>query len=154
MLKFKKRARIFSEKLGGVIDYGKNDSLNFQIGDNSVVFTPVSKNEMNCTINLNNGSTSYQISKDYIFDIIEKLCLPHLSETLLKYKNKTILQLSDYINEENGQKLLDELRQRIVDNPSLETADLGGNRIIVEYYRGILVISDDILWCATNVIDF
>ncbi|MEL7500821.1 MAG: hypothetical protein AAFN77_24730 [Planctomycetota bacterium] len=58
------------------------------------------------------------------------------------------------MNDENGQLLLDELRQQIADNPSLANVDLGGNRILVEYYRGTLVISDDIRWRATNVVDF
>jgi len=73
---------------------------------------------------------------------------------LLKYEQKPILRLDDYINDENGQPFLDGLRRKLIDDPSLSSVELGGNRIHMEYYRGVLIISDDILWCATNVVEY
>ena len=154
MQHFKKRARILTEKLGGDLSYGHNGSLTFQLGQKSATFDPISMDEMKCSVEIDGASTRFQIPKSYIFDIMDKLGAPHLASSLLEYERKPILQLNDYITDENGQSFLDGLRQQIADDPSLANAELGGNRIIVEYYRGTLIISDDILSCATNVVDF
>ncbi|TWT64047.1 hypothetical protein [Rubinisphaera italica] len=100
MQNFKKRARLFAEKLGGEISFGHDGSLTFAIDDKSATFDPVSKEDMNCSVKVGGDSTRYQIPKSYIFDIIDKLGTRHLASSLLKYELKPILQLNDYIVDE------------------------------------------------------
>jgi hypothetical protein len=108
---------------------------------------------MRCTVNIGSASAKYHIPQTYVFDVIQKLGTPHLAALLLDYEPGRLLQLDDYIEIENGQKYLNGLRQHLLDTPSLTRADLGGNRILVEYYRGTLIISDDLVVYATNVVD-
>jgi hypothetical protein len=53
-----------------------------------------------------------------------------------------------------GEPTLQNLRERIAAEPMLSHATLGGNRVVAEYYRGILVLRDDLAIAATNVVDF
>lgn len=108
---------------------------------------------MTCTIDLGDGPWSFVLSKTFIFDIVHRLASPHLASTLRDYPQPPILQLSEYVDEENGAKELDELREQISADPSLESAELGGNRILVEYYKGVLIICDDLVTSGTNVVE-
>ena len=154
MQSLKKRVRLLTEKIGGEISYRHDGGLTVRHGSNSVLFAPVSVGEMHATINVHDHSASYQLSKNYVFDIVDRLGSTHLASSLLAYEQKPIAQLEDYIREEYGQPFLDDLRKQIADDPSITHAELGGNRIRVEYHAGVLIISDDILWLATNVVDF
>ena len=154
MQRYKRRARILSEKLGGLLSYGQDGTLVFQHGENAVSFKPLSHNKMSGVIEIGEQSKKLDIPKKYVFDVMEKLAASHLAETLLNYDLLPVLEIADYINDEQGQRDLDELKQQLADNPSLKYADLGGNRILVQYFSGTLIISDDLLMAATNVVDF
>ena len=154
MQSFKKRVRLLVEKIGGELAYGNDGGLAVRHGSNSASFAPVSVDEMHATINVAGDSVSYQISKNYVFDIVDRLGSTHLASSLLAYEQKPILKLDDYIREEHGELFLECLRKQLANDPSIAHAELGGNRILVEYYSGVLIISDDLLWSATNVVDF
>jgi hypothetical protein len=154
MQSFKKRVRLLTEKIGGELSYGNDGGLTVRHGSNSASFVPVSHDEMRATIDVDDDSASYRISKNYVFDIVDRLGTTHLVSSLLAYEQKPILQLEDYIREERGKPFLDRLREQLGKDSSIAHAELGGNRILVKYYLGVLIISDDILWSATNVVDF
>lgn len=69
------------------------------------------------------------------------------------YPKPPLLALHDYINDEHGLPLLQGLQQELADNPSVVRKELGGNRILAEYFRGVLVLRDDLVMAATNVIE-
>ncbi|MBD3676074.1 MAG: hypothetical protein HUJ26_21400 [Planctomycetaceae bacterium] len=120
MQDYKKRIRVFSEKLGGILSYGDDESLTYNIGQYSVTIESISREQMNCTIKIEKQCIAHEIPKNYVFDVMQKLSSSHLTSTLTNYELRPLLQLEDYINEEQGQAFLDELRQQIADNPELE----------------------------------
>lgn len=148
---YKKRARLLSEKTRGALTYGNDNSLVFNYEDNQATFVPISKHEMNCEICIAKHSANYVLSKKYIFDIIDNASTKHLAETLLEYEKKPILTISDYINEE-GSQFFNKLQQKITTSPNIDIAYSGGNRIRIEYYFGVFIITDDLLFSATNVV--
>jgi hypothetical protein len=165
MQRFKKRVCLLTEKLGGELEYGDNDAVSVRFGtktahfvakpyDDSDPFSARSYDVMNCSVDLGDGPRCFALPKTYVFDIVYRLASTHLSSTLRDYQTPSILQLSDYINRENGATDLQSLRERVAADPSLKHAKLGGNVIFIEYYRGVLIIYDDLAWGAINVVDF
>ncbi len=153
MQRFKKPIRLLTEKNGGVLDYGADDSLTVTFESRTVRCTSVAYNSMDCSIDLGDGPRTVRIDKSYVFDIIDRLSSPHLSATLRDYPRPPILQLADYISEEHGGPAIQKLRERVVAEPSLLYCELGGNRLLVEFYHGVLIISDDLAMDGTNVVD-
>jgi hypothetical protein len=73
---------------------------------------------------------------------------------VLSYPIPTLLEFDDYITEEHGENLLLRLQADLLHNPKLSQKKLGGNRILAEYYFGILILRDDLVSAGTNVYEF
>jgi hypothetical protein len=154
MQRFKKRVRLLAEQQNSSVEYGHNDSLLVHANSGSATFTPKSYELMTCSIDLGNGPRTFPLPKEYVFDIVDRLGTSHLASTLLDYPKPPILTLQDYINDEHGLPFLKALQQELEDNPALVHKELGGNRILAEYFRGVLVLRDDLVMAATNVAEF
>jgi hypothetical protein len=154
MQRFKKRVRLLAEQQNSSVEYGHDDSILVHTHSGSATFTPKSYEVMTCSIDLGNASRVFPLPKIYVFDIVDRLGTPHLASTLLDYPKPPLLALHDYINDEHGLPLLQGLQQELADNPSIVRKELGGNRILAEYFRGVLALRDDLVMAATNVIEF
>ncbi len=73
---------------------------------------------------------------------------------MLGYPKPTLQEFDDYITEECGKNLLLELQAELLHNSKLSQKKLGGNRILAEYYFGIMILRDDLLSAGTNVFEF
>lgn len=154
MLRFKKRIRILAEERGTSIQHGPNDSVTIQTDSGSVTFASTSYETMKCSIDLGDGARTLPLLKRYVFDIIDRLSNKHLAETLRDYPKPPVLTLDDYINDEHGLPDLVSLQHDITKDPTLDRKSLGGNRILAGYFRGVLILRDDLVTNGTNVIEF
>jgi hypothetical protein len=154
MQRFKKRLRLLAEKLGGTLAYDQDGSLRLRFNTGSARFSSLSYDAMHCEIELGDAAFPIRAPKEFVFDIADRLAAPHLAPKLRSYTRGSLLTLQDYIDDEHGGPCIESLRKRLVDDPSLVQANLGGNRIFAEYYRGVLILCDDLCRDATNVVDF
>lgn len=154
MLKYKKRLRLLVEELGGEIQYLHNDALAIQFERGRVEFVPISYLDMQIKLDLGNGPRAFPLAKEFCFDVTDCLANPYLAPRLLDYRPFYVFQLCDYVNDERGTPWLKELQAELARDPGLERKDLGGNRILASYCRGILILRDDLATCGTNVIEF
>ena len=153
MQRFKKRARLLTEQLGGTIAYGHDDSLTITFADHAVQFVPESADRMTCRCTFAGSQFVFTTRRDCIFDIIDCLSRNHLRNTLRDYPSPQAIELSDYIAEENAAALVQDLRDRLATEPELQYVELGGNCLVAEYLRGCLIIRDDFCRGGTNVVD-
>lgn len=165
MQRFRKRVRLLAEKLGGTLDDGDGDSLTVRFDARSAHFVAMpydrsahviarSYDVMDCSIDLGEGSQRFSLEKSYVFDIVDRLASPHLASSLHSYPKPELLELDDDIHGDRGAPNLQSLRDRIAANPSLVHADLGGDCVMVEYYRGVLILRDELMTFGTTVVDF
>ena len=154
MERFKKRLRIFVELLGGELSYGHNDSLSVKMRFGTACFEGTSFHNMICTVVVDDASRRIPLNKAFCFDIADRLACGYLCQSVLSYPKPTLLEIDDYITEEHGANSLLEMQAGLLHNPELSQKKLGGNRILAEYYFGILILRDDLLSAGTNVFDF
>lgn len=153
MQRFKKRLRLLVERLGGTLEYGNDGSLRVRLDTGSAHFSSRSYDAMHCEIDLGDKEFPIRAPKAFVFDIVSRLATPHLAPSLRKYARGSLLTLQDYIDDEHGAPWIESLRERISKDPSIVRANLGGNRILAEYYHGVLILYDDLCDNATNVIE-
>jgi len=154
MLRFKKRIRLLAEECNSTVEYGHDDSIRVRCDSGTATFTSTSFETMSCCIDLSDGPRMFPLPKTYVFDAVDRLAFSHLASTLRDYPKPPLLQIDDYINDEHGLPRLLSLQRELSDNPSIVRKELGGNRILAEYFRGVMILRDDLIMAGTNVIDF
>jgi hypothetical protein len=154
MLRYKKRIRRLAEECNATVEYGKDDSMRVCCNTGTVTFTPMSFETMACRIDLGNGPREFPLRKSYVFDVVDRLASSHLAATLSDYPTLPILDIDDYITDEQGLPFLLALQEELSTNPTLVHKELGGNRILAKYFRGVLILRDDLVMAGTNVIEF
>ena len=153
MHRFKKRLRLLVEKLGGVLEYRDDDSIDVRFNTGSIRISSLSYDTMQCDLKVGDAAFPVRAPKVFVFDIVSRLAAPHLAPLLRNYTHGSLLTLQDYIDNEQGGSCMETLHTRIVDDPSITHSNLGGNRILAEYYHGVLILCDDLCDDATNVIE-
>lgn len=153
MQRFKKRIRILADELNGVMDYGHDGSIGLRFETGYVRFRSTSNEAMACCVDWGEGPRSFRVNKEFCFDIVDRLAAAQLAHTLCEYPMPQLLRIDDFVNEEQGASCLRSLREEIAANPALVSKELGGNRILVRYYRGVLILRDDLVWGGTNVVE-
>ena len=153
MQRFKKRLRLLTEKHGGTIAYGDDDSLTVTFNTGTARFSSLGYDSMHCELTVGVASFPIRAPKTYCFDITARLASAHLSETLRDYQRGQLLELSDYIRDEHGGPIIDQFKQRLASDPSIAYAEFGGNRILAEYFHGVVILYDDLCLDATNVVE-
>ena len=153
MQRFKTRLRLFTEKHGGSLTYENDGSLVVTLAAGRVHFQPLSRNEMQCDISLDGDGFSISAPKTHCFDIVDRLAVPHLAAKLKQYAPELLIELSEYINDEQAGERIAELKRKIASDPSVVFAELGGNRWVAEYYHGYLILTDDLCYDATNIVE-
>lgn len=153
MQRFKTRLRLLTEKLGGTITYEHNGSLVVTLELGNVRFLPLARDVMQCDVSLNGESFSFSAPKTHCFDIADRLAAPHLAPTLTEYSPNLLIELCEYIKDEQADGRIADLKRAIESDPSVVYAELGGNRWVAEYYHGYLILTDDLCYGATNIVE-
>ncbi len=153
MQRFKTRLRLLTEKLGGTLIYEDDGSLVATLTTGGVRFQSLSRDEMHCDISLDGDDFSISAPKTHCFDILDRLTTPHLASKLKQYVPELLIELSEYVlNEQAGDRIAD-LKRKVTSDQTLVYAELGGNRWVAEYYHGYLILTDDLCCDATNMVE-
>ncbi|WDQ16155.1 hypothetical protein [Rhodopirellula sp. P2] len=153
MQRFKTRLRLLAEKLGGSLTFGHDGSLIVMLSTGRVHFQPLSRDEMRCDVTLDGDEFSLTARKTHCFDIVDRLSAPHLAPKLKRYAPNLLIELSEYIRDEQAGDRIADLKRKVIADPTIVFAELGGNRWIAEYYHGYLILSDDLCYGATNMVE-
>ena len=154
MQAFKTRIQLLAEKLGGSLGFEHDGSLVVTLANGRIHFRPSSRDQMQCDITLDGDDFSITAPKSHCFDIIYRFATPHLAQKLRQYTPNLLIELSEYINDEQADGRIADLKRAIADDPSLTSMELGGNRLVAEYNNGYLILTDDLCYGATNVVNF
>ncbi|MCE9556116.1 MAG: hypothetical protein K8T91_22435 [Planctomycetes bacterium] len=154
MIEFKKRLRILAADESCEMNYLNDGGIRFTTKDDAVLqCNPKTQRFMTCSVLDQKGAFSFDIQKEFVFDVFLRFCKPGLRTSLKNYRPGALLTLQNYIDEEQGQEALDSLRSKVLASPDIRDT-LGGNRILVEYRLGMLVIVDDLMRDSANVVEF
>lgn len=149
----KKHIKLLSELYDHSIDYNKNTIiLNSRL--NNIRITQINKTNIELTFNINSEKQHLIIQNNDCYDILIKL-MKRNESYLCPFGDKSmkfILPI-DFLEEEmNGATELD--LKKLILSKSAEYVDLGGNRFEGLYYKGVLILTDDLLWSKFNMVDF
>ena len=153
MQRFKTRLRLLTQKLGRSLTYEHDGSLVASLSANRVHFQPLSRDEMRCDISLDGDGFTISAPKTHCFDIVGRMAAPHLAPRLKQYTPNLVIELSEYINDEQAGDRIADLKRKVAADPTIVFAELGGNRWIAEYYHGYLILMDDLCYGATNMVE-
>lgn len=149
----KKNIRLLSEKHHHSISYGVNEML-IANDINTIKITPERKYGFKITYNTSEGLEQISSDLDNIYDVLIDLLKRHKPYKLIS-KNSTLIHLENWIDEEGGNWIKKSLKDLSIryDNGEIEYEDLGGNRFELEFYKGLLILVDDLCIKKSNVID-
>jgi hypothetical protein len=151
MQKYKKRVRMLIERFGLSIDYAHDGGLIISNLEERLIFTPLSKSEMNCAVRTAAKEFKFDCLKDFVFDIIMRFAI---GRSLEGYNPKGLpLTLQEYIDEEGASNWITELKNCILSGTA-KNDELGGNHYNAEYYNGVLILFDIFTGAPANVVEF
>lgn len=153
MQRFKTRLRLLTEKLGGALAYEHDGSVVVTLTAHRVHFQSLSRDEMQCHIALDGDDFSISAPKTHCFDIVDRLATPHLAPKLKQYAPNLLIELSEYVRDEHAGDKIADLKRKVLSDPTIVFAELGGNRWVAEYYHGYLILTDDLCYGATNIVE-
>jgi hypothetical protein len=151
MQEYKKRLRILAERFGLSVEYDFDGGLSL-IGDRfTISFSPTSKSSMNCTVTTTESSRTFDLLKQYAFDVVYQLCT---GRNLVTYQPKgNPLTLQEYLDEEDAVDRFETWKNRLA-NGHHDNIELGGDHYNVQYYNGILIVYDIFVGTPTNVYEY
>ena len=148
----KKNLRLISEKYNHGIAYHDNYLLISGL-INKIKISQHKKYNFNVEYNIALQTISVHVEKQDIYDIVLEL-LRRYELYILKPRPGKLLQIKDWINNEctTNKK---EIKQSIlsVRNSENEYKYFGGNRLELEYYKGIFILQDDLCIEKSNIIE-
>lgn len=147
----KKNIRIVAEKFCHTIEYFP-DCMLISNSCNTVKLSQKNKYKFDLTYNSEKSEIAIKVAIEDIYDVlIDLLRRTHLY--IPPRKPGHLLALKDWHNEESHcQRYFDALISNLKIGP-VDYRDLGGNRIEAEYYKGLILLTDDLNWSKSNVIE-
>lgn len=150
--KIKKHIRLLAERSGHNIDY-QAESILIRSFLNEVTILQSDKYSFDFQYNTMQGSIKVRAAREDVYDLLLGL-LGRIEAVEVKRKTGPLLTMEEWIKEE-GKLAKTELEQLRADLQSQEIHQrrFGGNRIEAEYYDGLIILSDDLCWWRSNVIE-
>ena len=149
----KKNIKLLADKFNLVLEYDK-DTLLLKNEINKIRIWEKDKHGINISFNLNgNIEEILKLSTEDIYDILLELFKRKSSEEIIEVKTGILLTVEEWINEEGkfAKKQLEELK-RDLQYELIDYRNLGGNRFEAEFFKGVLILMDDLCWAKSNVI--
>ena len=149
----KKNIRLLTERYNHTIEYSTKDLL-INSDLNSIKISPKSKYGFIIDYNSESDVVRIEIELTDIYDVLIEL-LRRTKLYQLEAKTGDLIDVEIWASEE-GDWVIKELRelQLRLENESLDFKEIGGNRFEGEYYKGLLILTDDLCWSKSNVIEF
>jgi len=148
----KQNLRILCEKYEFQLVY-ECDDLFLKKANEVIKIRNGRKDNLVVTYEVVDGKNELEIAYAFIFDILISIFERDHKEKISP--NHDLITLDEFYNIEGEkafwEKAFDEAKFDEVSN-GISYKNLGGNRILVEYYRGRLFLRDDLTGYASNVI--
>src|SRR6218665_1702142 len=145
----KKNIRILSEKFNHQISYFESLIL-IKNNFNFIEIFQFSKEKILVKYNIANGVDEVEIFTEDIYDLL-------INIFYRRELNKVSLHKGDLLNVKDLEeefidikKIEDKLFELMSKN--IQYYDFGGNRVLTQYYKNILIVIDDICYAKSNVI--
>lgn len=153
MKTIKRNIKLLAEKYNHLIEYDKN-AIILKNSNNDIRIWEEDKHEMNVRYNIDNKNiNNLKLDKNHFYDLLIELLTRKKSNLNIEPKDGTLLTLEEWVNEEGdfAKEKLENLKRELK-NSKIEYRLLGGNRYVAEYFKGIIIITDDLYWAKSNVI--
>ncbi|MCA9091468.1 MAG: hypothetical protein KDA90_22870 [Planctomycetaceae bacterium] len=147
---YKKRLRIFSESQMARFDHNFEGGFTISTESAGLNIVPLSRSLAQCKVSFEGITRIVDCRHDLLFDLVDSMKFPAVLSSWPSSFDP--VSIEDMLNE-YGLGFVAEFCRR-VSTSRREPFDYGGNRILISYYPGILVLRDDVGSQATGVFDF
>lgn len=136
----KKAIKILSEKYYHDVFFEK-DILKISNSQNTISIQNIQKDFFEITYNTENENDRILLNEYEIFDVLINIFRRYKYEKIKRSPNELITL--DILNKyEQNYTTLEKILSEII-TTNIEHKELGGNRILQEYYKGYLILTDD-----------
>ena len=148
----KRNIRLLTAKFNHEITYNHDSSISVRNEVNDILIKQLNKNELLVSYNLETEEIEVLKQTNEFYDLFLEL-LERTSLKKVKPKNGAPISLEDWFESEGdfAKQQLRNLKDEISCDKIIYK-NLGGNRIEVEYYCGILILTDDLFLAPSNII--
>jgi len=149
----KKHIKILAQKFNHSIEYEKN-VLILKNDVNEIKIWEENKYGINISFNLLNKLKQVKITTERIYDFMIELFQRRNSSEDIKLNSEMILTIDDWVNEEGdfAKQQLEKLKNDLK-TENIKYRQLGGNRYEAEFYNGIIILTDDLYFAASNIVE-
>jgi len=152
-LEIKRSVRLLSERYNHTINYEKNTII-LRKDFSSIKIWQEDKNSIYVSFTIqDHQENQIKINNEDIYDVLLELFINPKGEESILEKNGILLTIDEWINEEGmyAKEKLTKLKKDLK-NGDIKYRALGGNRYEAEYFKSILILTDDLCWAKSNVI--
>ena len=149
----KKNLKILAAKFNHSIEYEK-DVLLLKNEVNEIRIWEKSNSKISVSYNVDQiDKEQLTINTDSVYDLMLQLLSRKDPKILFKAKSGILLTIEEWIKEEGDflSPSLEELKRDFQDG-KINSKNLGGNRYLATFFNGILILTDDLCWAKSNVI--
>ncbi|MDO1451295.1 hypothetical protein Q0590_33785 [Rhodocytophaga aerolata] len=148
----KKNIRVLAEKYHYTIQYDR-EVVRLEGGSNKIEVEPTNKGRLTIKYSASKGTERLEIPNDEIYDVLIELFRRKEADELHQ-KEGDLITLDLYRQEEGTivDQWLKQLKEEI-STKGITHKEIGGNRIEAEYYKGLLILTDDLVFYLSNVIE-
>jgi hypothetical protein len=148
----KKNIRVLAEKYHHSIQYDK-EVVRLEAGSNTIEVEPTNKGVLTIRYNALKETEKLEIPSDEVYDVLIELL--RRKETAVIHRKEGDLITLDLYRQEEG-TIVDQWLKQLkaeINTKGIAHKQLGGNRIEAEYYKGLLILTDDLVYYLSNVIE-
>ncbi|MEO1048994.1 MAG: hypothetical protein AAFX87_00095 [Bacteroidota bacterium] len=148
----KKNIRLFAEKYKHTIEYDK-DVMLLKSKINQIKVWVEDKYGVNIALNKGQLITDIKVDTHLIYDALHQIFIRNSDLDAYKRPAGILITLDEWINEEGefAEEQIQQLKKQLAD-ATIDYKHLGGNRFIAEFYKGVVILTDDLSWAATNIV--
>ncbi len=103
-------------------------------------------------VNFPDETVEYHISESHLYDCILQMFNRENISVKPDFKNQVAISLDVWLKEESKDRSLTLKTLADLKTSQTEQFEFGGNRIEVEFFKGVLILIDDLGWYNANVI--
>lgn len=149
----KKNIRLLAEKYDYAITY-EQEVVVLERDDISIRLTTIDKYSSNVKYTNKDTAGEINITPQFVFHAILMLFDYENNYSLLNWKFNELLTLEHYYREENfSEKEISAWIYRLKET-NTDYEMFPGNHIGIEYYKGILILTDNIYFYSWNVVEW
>lgn len=146
----KKHIKILAERFSQLIEYDRD----ILILRNDIRVWQKDKYGYNISFNLLGKHRLLKVSIDGIYNVVIQLLRRENNTQDVELKSEVVLTVEHWVSEEGdfAREQLEKLKKDLK-TESIKYRDLGGNRYEAEFYNGILILTDDLCFLSSNIIE-